>query len=156
MGSKLLDKKRKARVAESESDDDNELATGVNFDGVLSGSEDDSDFVASDEEEDESDMESGSEEDDEAEDDAILSDDIPSDLDEEDVMAKLRKQTEDIEIEEPGVDPKPKDTDDGDRNYRVETDANGGVRYVYECVPHSCSWRGRDRRRTRPGTWCVG
>jgi ribosome biogenesis protein ERB1 len=134
MGSKLTDKKRKSRESDSESDD--ELGNGL-FDGVLSQSEDEEDFIPSDEDEDED--ESGSEgtegsEDEEAEDD-ILSDDIPSDVDGEEEINKLVKQQEELEITEPGVDPKPKENDNEEKNYRVEKDANGGERYVYECVP---------------------
>lgn len=128
MVSKLPDKKRKSRASDSESDD--ELANGL-FDGVLSQSEDEEDYIPSDdggenEDDDESGSEGtdGSEDEEEDEDDAILSDDIPSDNDAED----------EPEIVEPGVDPKPNEDEKDEMNYRIETDANGGVRYVYECV----------------------
>lgn len=130
MAPKLSEKKRKSRDSDSESDD--ELANGL-FDGILSHSEDEEDFVASDHgDEDEEADESGSEdteysedEDEEGEeDDAILSDDVPSDADGED----------EPEILEPGVDPKPKEKESDEKNYRIEKDANGGIRYVYECV----------------------
>ncbi|KAM7224476.1 ribosome biogenesis protein ERB1 [Rhypophila decipiens] len=130
MGSKLANKKRKADVSDSESE--NELADGA-FDGVLSASEDDLDFELDDDESDEE-SEKGTDGDSEGEedDDALLSDDIPSDVDNEDEIGKVLKQTEELEIAEPGVDPKPKDEDDEDRNYRIETDANGNERYVYD------------------------
>jgi ribosome biogenesis protein ERB1 len=137
MGSKLADKKRKSRDSDSESDD--ELGNGL-FDGVLSQSEDEEDFIPSDDDEaeDEDEDESGSEgtegSEDEEDDDDILSDDIPSDVDGEEEINKLVKQQEELEITEPGVDPKPKEDDTEERNYRVEKDANGGERYVYECV----------------------
>ncbi|KAK0746107.1 NUC169 domain-containing protein [Schizothecium vesticola] len=128
MGSKLLEKKRKVRVEELESED--ELAEGA-FDGVLSQSDDDEfDNVNSDEENENDEHEDASE--DEDDDDALLSDDIPSDVDHDDVMSKLVKGTEDVEITEPGVDPKRNDDDDDGRNYRVEKDANGNERYVYD------------------------
>lgn len=134
MGIKLANKKRKADVPESESE--NELAVGA-FEGVLSGSEDedfdDLDF-SDDDAEDEDDSDASDDGADDDEDDAILSDDIPSDLEDEDAMGKLSKQTEELEIEVPGVDPKIKEVEHEDRNYRVEKDANGGDRYVYECV----------------------
>ena len=134
MGSKITDKKRKAREPEPESD--NELANGL-FDGVLSQSEDEEDYVPSDEVDDSA-SESGSEgsdaSEDENDDDDILSDDIPSDVDDEEEIDKLVRQQSELEITEPGVDPKRKEDDGEEKNYRVETDANGGERYVYECV----------------------
>lgn len=133
MGSKLANKKRKAESSDSESE--NELAEGA-FDGVLSASEDDLDFELDDDDSDEEEESEGSEDgtDGEEEDDALLSDDIPSDVDNEDEIGKILKETEELEIEEPGVDPKPKDNGDEDRNYRIEKDANGNERYVYECA----------------------
>ena len=138
MGSKLTDKKRKAREPESESD--NELANGL-FDGVLSQSEDEEDYIPSDDDnvdDSESDSEgtdaSEDEEDEEEDGDDILSDDIPSDVDDENEIDKLVKQHQELEITEPGVDPKPRQDDGEERNYRIEKDANGGERYVYECV----------------------
>ncbi|KAJ4297114.1 Ribosome biogenesis protein erb1 [Collariella sp. IMI 366227] len=128
MGSKFADKKRKAQQSDSESDD--ELGNGL-FDGVLSQSEDEEDYIPSDDDADESGTEGTEGSDDEEEDDGILSDDIPSDLD-EDEMSKLVKQQEELEITEPGVDPKRKDDDSEERNFRIETDANGGERYVYD------------------------
>jgi ribosome biogenesis protein ERB1 len=140
MGAKLTEKKRKSREPDLESD--NELANGL-FDGVLSQSDDEEDFVPSDEVDEDEDADgSGSEDTENSEDgedgedeDGILSDDIPSDTDGEEEITKLVKQQEELEITEPGVDPKPKGQggDDG-VNYRVEKDANGGERYVYECV----------------------
>jgi ribosome biogenesis protein ERB1 len=136
MGSKLTDKKRKSAESDSESDD--ELGNGL-FDGVLSQSEDEEDYLPSDgddEDVDESESEGteGSEDEDDEDEDDILSDDIPSDVDGEEEINKLVKQQGELEITEPGVDPKPKGDDGVEKNYRVERDANGGERYVYECV----------------------
>lgn len=136
MGSKITDKKRKSRDSESESDD--ELANGL-FDGILSQSEDEEDYLPSDDDDDVEDSENegtgASEDDDDDDDDDILSDDIPSDVDSEEAINRLVKQQEELEITEPGVDPKREEDDGADRNYRIEKDANGGERYVYECVP---------------------
>ncbi|KAK4230575.1 ribosome biogenesis protein ERB1 [Podospora fimiseda] len=128
MKAKVLDKKRKARDVSSDSESDDELGNGL-FDGVLSASEDEEDYIPSDQiEEDDSESENdgteGSDEDEE-DDDALLSDDIPSD-DEE--LSKL----EELEITEPGVDPKPKEVEEDERNYRIDKDANGNDRYVYD------------------------
>lgn len=152
MGSKLAEKKRKTRDAEPESED--ELADGA-FDGVLSQSEDEFDELSSEDEEYEEDDESGSgqSDGDEDDDDEILSDDIPSDVDGEDTIKKLLKDTEDLEIEEPGVDPKRTGEEEEERNYRIEKDANGNERYVYEFVPLcDTSWLDTDscRQRNRP------
>ncbi|KAL2165227.1 hypothetical protein VTH06DRAFT_523 [Thermothelomyces fergusii] len=141
MGSKATDKKRKSREPESESDD--ELGNGL-FDGVLSQSEDEEDYIPSDDgDEDDDDDESGSEDSDASEDgdeDDLLSDDIPSDDDGKTDVDELAKRQSELEITEPGVDPKPKqeeeEEEEGERNYRIEKDANGGVRYVYEYVAH--------------------
>ncbi|VBB72421.1 Putative cytosolic ribosome biogenesis protein [Podospora comata] len=135
MKSKPVEKKRKARDEESDSESDDELANGL-FDGVLEASEDEEDYIPSDEIDDvdsESEVSEGSEdaeeeEEEEGDDDALLSDDIPSD----DEMGKLSKDAEELEITEPGVDPKPKHQEEEDRNYKVVKDANGGERYVYD------------------------
>ena len=134
MGSKLTEKKRKSRDSDPESND--ELANGL-FDGVLSQSEDEEDYLASDDgdEDDVEDSESeGTGPSDDEDDDDLLSDDIPSDVDSEEAINRLVKQQGELEITEPGVDPKREEDDGADRNYRIEKDANGGERYVYECV----------------------
>ncbi|KAK0655680.1 NUC169 domain-containing protein [Cercophora newfieldiana] len=130
MASKLVEKKRKVRVAESESEDE---FAGGDFDGILSQSEDEFD-VGSDEEhdDDEESANEGSRSEEDDGDSAILSDDIPSYIDGEEAMGKLIEDLPELEIEEPGVDPKRKENDDADRNYRVEKDANGNERYVYD------------------------
>jgi ribosome biogenesis protein ERB1 len=133
MGSKLVEKKRKSRIAEPESEDEFD---GGDFDGILSQSEDDFDVGSDeghDEDEDESESE-GSQSGDNDGDSAILSDDIPSDVDGEDAIGKILEEQPELEIEEPGVDPKRKEEDDAGRNYRIEKDANGNERYVYEFV----------------------
>ncbi|KAK4251952.1 NUC169 domain-containing protein [Corynascus novoguineensis] len=138
MGSKITDKKRKSKDSDSESED--ELGNGL-FDGVLSQSEDEEDYLPSDdggedEDADESESEGSDgfedEGDEDEDEDGILSDDIPSDIDDEEKMDKLVKQQEGLEITEPGVDPKPKEKEEEQRNYRIERDANGGERYVYD------------------------
>jgi ribosome biogenesis protein ERB1 len=137
MGSKITDKKRKTVESDSESDDG--LANGL-FDGILSQSEDEEDYIPSDGEDEVDDSGSegtgGSEDEDEDEEDGFLSDDIPSDVDADDEISRLVKQQGELEITEPGVDPKQPEDDSEEKNYRVEIDANGGERYVYECVPH--------------------
>ncbi len=143
MGSKLLDKKRKSAAEDSESDDE---LVDANFDGILSESDHEFDDVGSGDEADQNDDdESGSEGsqsggDDGDEDDAFLSDDIPSDVDGEEAINRLLNGYQDLEIEEPGVDPKRKEEDNGDRNYRIDKDANGNDRYVYEYVAWCRIW----------------
>ncbi|KAK3394164.1 NUC169 domain-containing protein [Podospora didyma] len=130
MAPKIAEKKRKVEAPDPESDD--ELAGRL--DGVLSQSEDDSDYIFSDDDQDQDDQsESGSEGTDGDDDEEILSDDIPSDVDGEEAMGKLliHDAEEELEIDEPGVDPKPKNVVEEETNYRVEKDANGGERYVY-------------------------
>ena len=145
MKAKTVEKKRKARDDSSDSESDDELGNGL-FDGVLDASEDEGDYIPSDEiEEDESGSENdGSDGSDEEDDDALLSDDIPSDNED---LSKM----EDLEIAEPGVDPKRTEADDEGRNYRIEKDANGGERYVYECVISPCSRDCRGVVRIRIG-----
>ncbi len=143
MAPQSTDRKRKALAKESESED--ELSGNLDIEGVLSESEDDLDFEPVDGEDDseeaDSEEEDFEEEDDAAaDDDDLLSDDIPSDVDEEEAIQKLLDSKDDPdagrltpEIVEPGVDPKPRDTEEDDgANYRVVKDANGGVRYVYD------------------------
>lgn len=134
MGPKAIEKKRKVQDPEPESDD--EIAP--DFDGALSQSEDefDSDFDDNEHEQD-GEQESGSEaSDDEDEEGSLLSDDIPSDAEGDKAMGKLvlEDEEEELKIEIPGVDPKRPEKDDGEKNYRIEKDANGNERYVYEYV----------------------
>ncbi len=141
MASKLADRKRKVLAAESDSED--ELSGALDLDGVLSESEDDEDDADDSEDDDEGEGSESNQEDGEGnyeDDEALLSDDIPSDIDEEEAIRKLLTTKDETqargltpEITEPGVDPKPKmaEEDEG-LNYRVETDANGGERYVYD------------------------
>jgi ribosome biogenesis protein ERB1 len=98
-------------------DNDSDFGDGL-LEGVLDGdedSEDDSDYLA--EEDDDEDEESGAE-------DEIASEDIPTD--EEERQNKLGFTN--------GTGPsKNDDEDEDDRpNYRIEKDANGGIRYVYD------------------------
>lgn len=135
MGPKTIEKKRKVQDPEPESED--EIAP--DFDGALSQSEDefDSDFDDDKEHEQDGEEESGSEaSDDEDDEGSLLSDDIPSDAEGDKAMGKLvlEDEEEELKIEIPGVDPKRPEKDDGEKNYRVEKDANGNERYVYEYV----------------------
>ena len=142
MAPQSTDRKRKALAKESESED--ELSGNLDLEGVLSESEDDLDFEPADGEDDSEEADSeevdDDDDDDAADDDDLLSDDIPSDVDEEEAIQKLldTKDEHDAlrlkpEIVEPGVDPKPQDTEEDDgANYRVVKDANGGLRYVYD------------------------
>ncbi|EPE06835.1 eukaryotic ribosome biogenesis protein 1 [Ophiostoma piceae UAMH 11346] len=110
-----------AAAAAAAADSDNEGSLDGLLDGVLSDSE----------EEDEDYADDGASESDEKddEDDEIASDDVPSEgEDESDELAKLTLSTD-------GAEDKDDDNEDEDRpNYRVTTDANGGVRYVYDEV----------------------
>jgi ribosome biogenesis protein ERB1 len=119
MAGKKADLKRKASVVEAEADtavhSDNEFGDGL-LEGVL---DDDSD--ESSEGDDEADEDAEHDDEDEEDDDALESDDIPSD-DEEQTLDKAAV-----------VNGKGLDEDEGPR-YRVETDANGGTRFVYEEV----------------------
>lgn len=116
MAGKKSDLKRKASVVEAETEaavhSDDEFGDGL-LEGVL---DDDSD--ESSEGDDEADEDEELDEDDE-DDDALESDDIPSDEDEE-----LADKTA-------VVNGKGLHEDEGPQ-YRVETDANGGTRFVYE------------------------
>lgn len=117
-------------VGEDESDD--ELAE---LEGALSaGEDDDSDSEGSRPDDDESDdeLENGDHGQEEDDDDALHSDDIPSEGDDDD-DEQSRKFPPLKPGQVPGLDPD--DMHDGDedlRNYRVETDARGNERYVYD------------------------
>ncbi|KAK3337212.1 NUC169 domain-containing protein [Cercophora scortea] len=128
MAPRTVDRKRKAPAAAApEPQSDDEFQDGV-FEGALSQSEsDDEDFeivVSDDDDESESDGEGSDENDDE--DDGFLSEDIPSDDE------AISKGMQDVEITEPGVDPKVEEKEEENLGYKTEKDANGGVRYVYE------------------------
>lgn len=111
MAGKKADLKRKADAdAAAHSDDDEEFGGGL-LEGVLDDSEDESYDEADDDDE--------LDEDEDEDDEALNSDDIPSDEEE---------QTSDkaAVVNRDGLD-----EDEGPK-YRVETDANGGTRFVYE------------------------
>lgn len=117
MAGKKADLKRKASVVETPDvgvHSDDEFGDGL-LEGVLS---DDSDESSDGDDEVDEDVEL-EEDEEEDEDEALLSDDIPSD-EEEQVADKAAV-----------VNGKGTDEDEGP-NYRVETDANGGTRFVYE------------------------
>lgn len=117
--------------AENE-DSEDEIAE---LEGALSASEDDSDLDASandDESDDENDASDGNSEDqdEDGSEDAILSDDIPSDEEESSTKIPPLKPGQ-----VPGLDPEDFGKGDEDlRNYRVETDANGNEKYVYDDI----------------------
>ncbi|KAK7755308.1 Ribosome biogenesis protein erb1 [Diatrype stigma] len=118
--------KRKASMVESEAIDqahsDDEFGDGL-LEGVLEGESDDEDDDYSDDDEeddnelDRSDLDSVEGEED---DDALESDDIPTD-DEAPKSNQLANGTARLSLQ-----------DDVEPNYRIETDANGNERYVYE------------------------
>lgn len=102
------------------------------LEGALSASEDDDSELEASAEEDESDDEhdasDGDSEGQNEEDDALHSDDIPSDEEESSSKIPPLKPGQ-----VPGLDPEDMDNGDADlRNYRVETDANGNEKYIYD------------------------
>lgn len=116
--------KQPAEVEESE----DEMAE---LEGALSaGEDDDSELEASaneDESDDENDASDGDSEDQDEDEDALHSDDIPSDEEEPSKIPPLKPG------QVPGLDPEDMNNGDDDlRNYRVETDANGNEKYVYD------------------------
>ncbi|KAH8675475.1 NUC169 domain-containing protein [Xylariales sp. PMI_506] len=120
MAGKRSELKRKASIVEAEADlpthSDDEFGDGL-LEGVL---EDDSDEESSNgDDEDAEDLDEEDEDEDEDEDDALDSDEIPSEDDEE---ARDKASV----INGTGVN-----EDEGPR-YRIEKDANGGTRFVYE------------------------
>ncbi|ROW18145.1 hypothetical protein VPNG_00284 [Cytospora leucostoma] len=111
--------KNPEQQAEDEGSED-EIGDAI-LEGALSASED---------EDSESDVEKEGDDDaeDKDDDEALHSDDIPSDEDESSFKIPPLQ-----EGQEPGLDPPNMgDGDDDLRNYRVETDANGNERYVYD------------------------
>uniref|UniRef100_L2FA03 Ribosome biogenesis protein ERB1 n=1 Tax=Colletotrichum fructicola (strain Nara gc5) TaxID=1213859 RepID=L2FA03_COLFN len=88
------------------------------LEGILSQSEDDSDYAESSGDEAELNGDLSEDEDEDEED--ILSDDIPSDGEDQDVSAKLKA----TKLSAANGDDEP--------NYRVVTDANGNERYEYD------------------------
>lgn len=105
--------------AEDEGSED-EIGDAI-LEGALSASEDE-DSESDAEKEDDEDAE------DKDDDEALHSDDIPSDEDESSFKIPPLQ-----EGQEPGLDPPNMGNGDDDlRNYRVETDANGNERYVYD------------------------
>lgn len=129
MAPNATSKKRKAVVKDvpelSGSESDAEFGDGL-LEGILSQSEDGSD--------DDSDDDEGSEIDnDELE--ALDSDEIPSEEegDDTEVDGSLRKSNGlTSATQELSITPANEDEDDDAPNYRVEVDANGGERYVYD------------------------
>ena len=125
MAPTTIDRKRKAithdAFGSSDVEFDAEFGDGL-LEGVLSQSEDDSE---------EGDAESEEEEDEDPDElEALDSDEIPSEDEEEDeglVRSNGTKTLEKLSLVQPVLE------DDEDRpNYMVTTDANGGERYVYD------------------------
>ena len=124
MSSTKSNLKRKASIVESEARDlahsDDEFGEGL-LEGVLEDESDDDDFT--DDEEGEDDAHGSEEDSDELEDnDDLASDEIPTD-DDEPKRNRL-----------PNGSGAPEEDDDLEPDYRVEKDANGNERYVYNEV----------------------
>ena len=124
MSSTKSNLKRKASIVESDAKDqvhsDDEFGEGL-LEGVLEDESDDGDFT--DEEEDEDDNDDSEIDSDEVEDDDDLaSDEIPTD----DEAPKLHQLTMN------GIGAK--EEENLEPNYRIELDANGNERYVYNEV----------------------
>jgi ribosome biogenesis protein ERB1 len=128
MASSQPPRKRRGPLSDAVSDD--EFGDGL-LEGVLSGSEDNSEYDSSDVDDhpdvdDEDSLEEGDDDDD------VDSDEIPSDDDESGsfkVKATKNSETTAIAIPE---DLNMDDEDVDKPNYRVVTDANGGIRYEYD------------------------
>jgi len=125
MGSAKANLKRKASTIEANAaaaahsdDNDSDFGDGL-LEGVLDGDEDSEDDQTDDDEHDD-------EADDPDSEDDLESDDIPTDGEEEEnksVFTIGQSQDKDADANE----------DEDDRpNYRIEKDANGGIRYVYD------------------------
>ncbi|KAH7035281.1 eukaryotic ribosome biogenesis protein [Microdochium trichocladiopsis] len=110
--------KRKASTAQEDpavlSDDE---FGGVALEGVLDGESDDEDFTDNDDDDQNDSDVSGSEDYDEDEEDDLASDDVPSDGESAERKVATNGAFDDEEL---------------GPNYTVETDANGGTRYVYK------------------------
>lgn len=112
-----LGKRKEPQAAAAPSEEEFGNAT---LEGILSQSEDDSDYAESSGDEAELNGDLSEDEDEDEED--ILSDDIPSDGEDQDVSAKLKA----TKLSAANGD------DDNEPNYRVVTDANGNERYEYD------------------------
>lgn len=124
MGARQALGKRKEPQTDVPASVDDEF--GATLEGVLSGSEDDSDYEETSESEGEDNGLNGEESEDEEDEEDILSDEIPSDADDEDIASKLKSTNLDKDA---GV----VDNDEDDKpNYRVVTGANGEERYEYD------------------------
>lgn len=120
MAPNTTQRKRKAVVRDdpviSDAESDGEFGDGM-LEGILSQSEDESDDDSADE--DESDIEEEDEED-------LNSDEIPSENEEaEEAVKGSNSLVQRAKAFQDAMD------EDDKPNYRVETDANGGERYVY-------------------------
>lgn len=118
-------------VVESAKDEESEDEM-AELEGALSASEDDdleSEASANEDgSDDEHDTSDGDSENQEEDDDAIHSDDIPSE--EEESLTKIPPLKPG---QVPGLDPENMGDGDNDlRNYRIETDANGNEKYIYD------------------------
>lgn len=132
-------RKRKAGQVEETVEEEEPLAEDeesedeiAELEGALSASEDDDSELEASADEDESDDErDGSDNDSENQDedeDALHSDDIPSEDENSSTKIPPLKPGQ-----VPGLDPEDMGNGDEDlRNYRVETDANGNEKYVYD------------------------
>ncbi|GKT55110.1 eukaryotic ribosome biogenesis protein 1 [Colletotrichum tofieldiae] len=120
--------KRKEPQAEAPVPVDDEFGNAA-LEGVLSQSEDDSDYEETSESDGEYNGLNGelSEDEDEDDEEDILSDDIPSDADDEDIAAKLKSTNLGKDSAAAAVG-----DEDDQPNYRVVKDANGNERYEYD------------------------
>ncbi|CCF41287.1 eukaryotic ribosome biogenesis protein, partial [Colletotrichum higginsianum] len=122
--------KRKEPQAEAPVPVDDEFGNAA-LEGVFSQSEDDSDYEETSESDGDDNVLNGelSEDDDEDEEEDILSDDIPSDVDDEEIASKLRSTNLDKDSAAAAIG-----DEDDQPNYRIVKDANGNERYEYDEV----------------------
>jgi ribosome biogenesis protein ERB1 len=126
---------RKRKAARSDSLASSDLGSDDEFghdllDGILSQSEDGSEHSIDDDDDDRTE-----EEDEEDEQDDLNSDEMPSEGEAGDVNGGLEKVNGSSNVEDESINkpssPKHDEEDDAP-NYTVATDANGGIRYVYD------------------------
>ncbi|KIH94929.1 ribosome biogenesis protein ERB1 [Sporothrix brasiliensis 5110] len=126
------EKKRKASIVTTDAESDNEGSIDGLLDGVFSDSDEGSDDEA---DLDSDDVPSEGEDDEESRELAKLTLNNGTDgaEDEQSEEDENEDEDEDEDEEELEEDPDHDDDDDADKpNYRVTTDANGGVRYIYD------------------------
>jgi ribosome biogenesis protein ERB1 len=133
MAATATSRKRKAAksdsVAASDLESDDEFGDGL-LDGILSQSEDGSEDSSDD---------GGDSAEEELELEDLDSDEIPSEDETGDISGGLKKVNDSSNAEDESIEQPPSPIHDGEDdapNYTVTTDANGGIRYVYdEIIP---------------------